>query len=246
MDIKGGVSYFLCTNDIHEGCRFYYHENNEVHSSVRIFSTDDHLIIFRDSRAVEILKKIEKCGEESFAKLISKNDPFGFDRREKHSSRRVHVDYKLKPFKNSVSFYYNGWRKFGVGYVDRKEVGKNIAWVDLIKVMIPKAWGVGDGRNDRVHPFIVDAGSVCTETYLVVGPFKDRLTAENVKSYIETKFFHFLVSLLKNTQNTMHGVYRFVPLQEFSESWTDEKLYKKYKLAKEEIAFIESMIKPMA
>ena len=40
-------------------------------------------------------------------------------------------------------------------------------------------------------------------------------------------------------------VYKFVPIQDFTQSWTDEKLYKKYGLTQEEIAFIESMIRPM-
>ena len=48
-----------------------------------------------------------------------------------------------------------------------------------------------------------------------------------------------------NSQNAPKGVYQFVPQQDFSVSWTDEKLYKKYNLTKEEIEFIESMIKPM-
>ena len=34
------------------------------------------------------------------------------------------------------------------------------------------------------------------------------------------------------------GVYSFVPSQNFDEPWTDEKLYKKYKLTSEEIEFI--------
>ena len=60
-----------------------------------------------------------------------------------------------------------------------------------------------------------------------------------------TRFFRFCVSLRKNTQDAMRAVYANVPLQDFSESWTDEKLYKKYGLTQEEIAFIESMIRPM-
>lgn len=36
-----------------------------------------------------------------------------------------------------------------------------------------------------------------------------------------------------------------LPIQDFSKPWTDEELYKKYGLTNEEIAFIESMIKPM-
>jgi len=38
---------------------------------------------------------------------------------------------------------------------------------------------------------------------------------------------------------------KLVPQQDFSKPWTDEELYKKYGLAEEEIAFIDSMIKPM-
>ena len=35
-------------------------------------------------------------------------------------------------------------------------------------------------------------------------------------------------------------------MQDFSKPWSDAELYKKYNLTKEEIDFIESMIKPMA
>jgi hypothetical protein len=57
----------------------------------------------------------------------------------------------------------------------------------------------------------------------------------------------FSVSCLikKNTQHAAKNVYSFVPMQDFSEPWTDEKLYKKYGLTQNEIAFIESMIRPM-
>ena len=51
--------------------------------------------------------------------------------------------------------------------------------------------------------------------------------------------------LKKNTQHAMRDKYSIVPMQDFNELWTDEKLYKKYNLTTEEIAFIESMIRPM-
>ena len=54
-----------------------------------------------------------------------------------------------------------------------------------------------------------------------------------------------MMSLIKNTQNISKGVFGFVPIQDFSKPWTDEELYAKYGLTDEEIAFIESMIKPM-
>ena len=69
--------------------------------------------------------------------------------------------------------------------------------------------------------------------------------SENVMSYIRTRFFRFLVLLQKNTQHAPQKVYSFVPIQDFDKPWTDEKLYKKYGLIKEEIDFIEAMVRPM-
>ena len=64
-------------------------------------------------------------------------------------------------------------------------------------------------------------------------------------SYIATRFFRFLILLKKSSQNAARGVYSLVPIQDFSKPWTDEELYKKYGITEEEIAFIESLIRPM-
>lgn len=50
---------------------------------------------------------------------------------------------------------------------------------------------------------------------------------------------------VKISQDAMSRVYRFVPIQDFTKSWTDAELYAKYHLTDDEIAFIEAMIKPM-
>ena len=94
-------------------------------------------------------------------------------------------------------------------------------------------------------PFLGEKSSVCSETYLVVGPFDTKSEAENAVSYLTTKFVRFLILLRKNTQNAAKGVYSFVPVQAFSQRWTDEKLYKKYSITEDEMAFIESMVRPM-
>lgn len=80
---------------------------------------------------------------------------------------------------------------------------------------------------------------------MVLGPTNTELESKNLISYIKTKFFRFLVMLKKTTQHAPASVYSFVPLQDFSHPWTDEMLYEKYGLTEEEIAFIESMIRPM-
>ena len=132
-------------------------------------------------------------------------------------------------------------------YFKRGEVKRNVEWVDSAKVFISKAYGERGSFPYRVlaEPFLGEKNSCCSETYLVIGPFSSRKKASNAISYIHTKLFRFLVLLKKNTQNAAKGVYEFVPIQDFNESWTDEKLYKKYGLDEKEIAFIESMVRPM-
>jgi site-specific DNA-methyltransferase (adenine-specific) len=51
--------------------------------------------------------------------------------------------------------------------------------------------------------------------------------------------------LHKPSQDATKNVYTFVPIQDFSENWTDEKLYKKYGITQSEIEFINNMIRPM-
>ena len=139
------------------------------------------------------------------------------------------------------------------GYIKLEDVPKNTSSIKLNKVFIPAAaWGVAKEEDDPVlgQPFVGEANSACSQTYLVIGydPINHNFSkeqCENIASYISTKFFRYLVSLKKRTQNGPRHVYQFVPIQDFSKPWTDEKLYKKYKLTADEIAFIEKMIRPM-
>ena len=113
--------------------------------------------------------------------------------------------------------------------------------------MISKAYGE---RGDFPYlvigkPFLALPNEVCTETYLTIGPNDSKEYAENIISYMTTKFFRFFVLFKKNTQNAAKGVYQFVPMQDFCKPWTDEELYEKYGLTNDEISFIDSMIRPM-
>jgi site-specific DNA-methyltransferase (adenine-specific) len=99
-------------------------------------------------------------------------------------------------------------------------------------------------------PFVGEPHSVCSQTYLVIGydqsqHILSQKECENIVAYISTKFFRYLVSLKKHTQHASRGVYQFVPIQDFSQTWTDERLYKKYGLDPEEIAFVEAKIRTM-
>ena len=54
-----------------------------------------------------------------------------------------------------------------------------------------------------------------------------------------------MLLLLKSAQHTTQKVYAFVPQQDFSKSWTDNELYEKYGITKDEQAFIDTLIKPL-
>lgn len=95
------------------------------------------------------------------------------------------------------------------------------------------------------RPFVGEPGSVSTETYICIGPFKSENEAKNVCSYISCRLTRFLVMLHKPSQHATRKVYTFVPTQDFSKPWTDQELYAKYGLSDKEIAFVEWMIRPM-
>lgn len=244
VEIKGGVSYFLWEKGYDGDCEIYTHQNGKDIYSVRPLVEKGLDVFIRDSRKIDILHKVQAKGEGLFYDIMSANDPFGYDVRVENSYLRVKPDFKLKPFKGAATFYYFGWRKDGVGYIDRSTARKGFEYINKWKLFIPRAWGSGSSGNDRLNAFIAGPNTLCTETYSVIGPFDTQEEAENVLSYINTKFFHFMVSIVKITQAGAKHVYKFVPVQDYSQPITDEFLYHKYGLSEDEINYIEESIWP--
>ena len=245
VEIKGGVCYFLWDKSYKGNCKIVsYQDLYRKTISERPLLEPGLNFFIRNNKIISILRKVQKKKQKSFANLISANDPFGFDVREKNSYKRVKPNFSLhKENSNQVLIYYNGWRKSGVGYIDIEKVKKGQKNIKAEKILIPKAWGVGNPNTDKLSFVVPNSPSVCTETYLVVGPFEDHATLLNVLSYMKTKFFHLMVSLLKISQNTMKGAYTFVPMQDFNKEWDDTTLYKFYDFSKDEIDFINNYIK---
>ena len=247
IDLSGGVCYFLWNKDREEDCQVTSILNGKVSTLTRALLFFVNSTFIRFNNAIEILKKIKNKEEDSFMDLVSANDPFGYDVRVENSMRRVKPAIVEKPSNNTVKIHYWGAKGKSVGYINRDTVRRGQEKIDALKLFISRSYGE---RGDFPYlvigkPFIGEPGTVCTETYVTIGTYESMERAENVISYIKTRFFRFLVMLKKNTQSATQQVYQFVPLQDFSHPWTDEMLYKKYGLTDEEIAFIESMIRPM-
>lgn len=245
VEIKGGVCYFLWEKNNPGDCKVHSHIGNDITTTERPLLENNMTTFIRRNELIGIYKKVNTLHERSFSELISANDPFGFDMREENSYKRIKPQYSLTKTDDSIPFYYNGWRNKGIGYINKSNLRKGHDFIGTYKIFIPKAWGTGNAQTDVLNPIVVENDACCTETYLVIGPFNDKNEVENAISYIRTKFFHIMVSIMKITQNTMQKAYSFVPMQDFTKPWTDEELYKKYNLTQEEIDFIESMIKPM-
>lgn len=92
---------------------------------------------------------------------------------------------------------------------------------------------------------ILTPNEICTDSYVIGGVCDSISQAENFYNYLRTSFVRFLILQSLSSINLSREAYVLVPLQDFSHPWTDKMLYKKYGLTDEEIAFIESMIRPM-
>ena len=234
VEIKGGVCYFLWDRDNQGICKIYTHDGNSVRESERFLKEMDSDIFIRHAFGVSILQKVRTYKENTVSSITSSQKPFGL---------RTFVKGDNKTFQGAYTLYQNG----GVGYIAADQIERGKELVNKYKVFISRAYNAGDTYPHQIigKPILGEPNNVCTETYVAIGPFADLETSRNFITYINTRFFRFMVSLIKVSQMAPAKVYSFVPLQDFSHPWTDEMLYKKYGLTEEEIAFIESMIRPM-
>jgi site-specific DNA-methyltransferase (adenine-specific) len=235
VEIKGGICYFLWDRDNASKCKVYTHNGkNVIEQEERFMKEENSDVFIRYAEGVSIYHKVKLLNESTIDSYVSSQKPFGL---------RTYVHGEKKPFKGSVKMYERG----GIGFINPSEITRNHSWVQKPKVYISAAYNAGDTYPHQIigKPIPGDINSCCTETYVVVGPFDSPETVANVISYIQTKLFRFLVMLKKTSQHAAASVYSFVPVQDFSHPWTDEELYKKYGITDDEIAFIDSMIKPM-
>ena len=235
VQIKGGVCYFLWDRDNRGDCAVYTHKDNQIGEPVtRPLLEKGSDIFIRYNESISVLHKVMDAKEPTIFDYVSSRQPFGLSTNY-HGVKTIEKGF-LRLYENQ-----------GESYVNRSEITKNNQDIEKYKVFISRA---GSGSDSFPHPivglpFIGEPFTVCTETYIYIGPFNSRIECANVITYIKTRFVRFLIMLRKVTQSTTKEVYKFVPLQDFSHPWTDEMLYKKYDLDENEIHFIESMIKPM-
>jgi site-specific DNA-methyltransferase (adenine-specific) len=238
VDFEGGICYFLWDRDQPGKCEVTTVTGEET-TGPMARDLNEYDILVRDSRGLNILKLVRAAGEPSIIEILSADKEFGW------TSNFDGFRPNKKP--DDVALYYFRGGKRLCGGIARAEVAKSPQLIDTWKVMIPKAYGERGARPAMVlgPSFIAESPSVCTQTYLFFYVGSKR-AAESLQSYLNTRFFRFLVSLRKITQDAARSTYTWVPQQSWDRIWTDEALYKKYGLSKEDIAHIEASIRSRA
>ncbi|RYZ88056.1 MAG: restriction endonuclease [Proteobacteria bacterium] len=244
VGIGGGACYFLWDRDNPGLCENIYHRNGVV-VGPHTRKLDEFDVFVRDKRAVDILMKVLSKNESSLDDIVSGDTPFGLATN--------FLDYVRgeDPKKNQIRLYANVGTKRVSGALERNVITKNTHLIKQWKLFLPVA---GSGRERErtgldlvIGPSIVgEKDSACTQTYLVCGPLKSKAEAKSVESYLQTRLARFLISLRKPAQHVFRGMYKWVPMQMWGRKWTDVDLYIKYGLNPTEIAYIESVIRPMS
>ncbi len=238
--IKGGVSYFLWDNSWNGPCEVSTIHGGEPTSLPLMRYLGAYDVVVRRNEAIPILEKVLKMNiKDGFGNLATKVSPIQpFSIRTNFRGAQT-----AKGMKKPIRLLRNGDDM----YIERADVPRNDSWIDNWKVLLGAAYGAGEASPHQIynHPIIAGPGTACTETYLVIDKFKSDVEAERFAGYLRTRLVRFLVSLRKYTQHLYNERFQFVPDLAMDRDWTDDMLYEKYRIEADEIAFINSMIRPM-
>lgn len=238
VEIKGGVCYFLWDRDSPGPCAVTRQRGGEVEGPTDR-NLDEFDVFVRDERSLGILHKVLSRKEAALSEVLSARTAFGVVSNFKGFSKNKR--------KGDVRYYATSPTGRVEAWIARDEAVVNEEAIDRWKAMVPEAGSDGGQKLPDVvlgQPWIAEPPSICTQSFLFVC-VDDLKQAESVASYYRTRFLRFLVSLRKITQHTTSDSYLWVPQQSWDRTWTDEELFKKYKITKDEQAYIAEMVKEM-
>ena len=246
VDVAGGITYFLWDRDNKGDCNVTtVHRGESIGPTARIL--DEFDVFVRHAPSVAILHKIWPNGPShnlTMSSMVSSRNAFGFATNDRGLASAKGLKQPIELVSSKTNENYHEW-------VELADVATNPQWANEWKATFGGAAPAG-GRPDKDGRYyglssirILPPKTVCTESYLVAGHFSNPQQARSLDTYLRTRFVRFLISLRAVTQHVTRGSFGFVPIQDFLENWTDEKLYAKYGISPQEVEFIESMIRPM-
>ncbi|MFA6825187.1 MAG: Eco57I restriction-modification methylase domain-containing protein [Bacteroidales bacterium] len=246
VSIEGGVCYFLWDRDNEGKCKIFTHQQDGIIKTSERYLNENRTvdILIRDEKSLHILKKIQQKGFNSFADIVSPRNPFGVGKLNDELFVKNKVPEGISIFGRFDKGRETKFLKKGFS------VTKGNDLVNVWKVFISKADGAAGQIGNPIPARIIgkaevgSIGTICSETFLAVGPLKNREEAENVVKYMATKFFRFLVGIRKN-KNMTQDTYKYAPLISFDKCWADDDLYRLFGLDTNDIEYIEKHIKEL-
>ena len=237
--ISGGVCYFLRERDTTGLCEFTNISGRKTITEKR--SLSEFPVVVRYNSAVNIIRKVRSMTDSFLREIVSPISPFAIPTKVTGAPNK------------SSSCNITLYTSKGVGYITKSEIASNLKYLCRYKVMVSQIGAEHAGEPGKDGTFRVLTSSmrvllpdeVCTNSYIVIGEYDNPVEAGNLLDYLKTKFVRFLVLQAVSSIHISKTSFTFVPSLDFSKPWTDAELYAKYSLTEEEIAFIESMIKPM-
>ncbi len=258
VDIKGGIAVSIRNENEDYGPIIAYTAFPELNSilskvtSVSNKSIEDIIYAQNKFNLVELFKDFpgikERIGSNGREKrlttsIFSINEVF-------HESPKENNQIKILGLVNNK----RTWRWMS------KKLLESHPNMNKWKVILPKSNGSGAiGEVDSTpligEPLIGEPLVGVTQSFITFGAFDSESEAMACLKYLKTKFSRTLLGVLKVTQDNSKETWRNVPMQDFTANsdidWSksveeiDTQLFAKYDLSDKEIAFIESMIKPM-
>ena len=240
--IGGGVNYILWNAKYNGNCSITTIQG--THKDTESRPLDQFSVFIRYNPAIHIVNKCKSS--ESFSLKVNTRNPFGLS-----SNIRGNESGELRLFTSA-----------GISWLPKSAIPSNNQLLSKYKILMSKVTAEHAGEPDKNGQFkivsrteVIGPNDACTDSYLIIGASDTENVVQNEFKYIKSRFVRFLLMQSVSSINLSSDKFQFVPLQDFTEKsdidWSksiediDCQLYAKYNLNDDEIAFIESMIKPM-
>lgn len=239
VNIAGGVCYFLWDKNYNGPCSIVNATGSKDTKTSPIAERylNEFPVLVRDNIAIQIIRKV-----------FSKTNSFLSNQVKSYSYFAVR-SYERGIDKKNKSDDVILLSSQGKGFFSKEKLIDKENILQKYKVIITYAMSGGnkpssDGKYQIVSSLqILKPNEICTETYLVLGVFDDEDHANNLMSYVSTKFFRFLMLQALTSIHITKESFCFVPCIDLDCPISDKDLYQIYKLSSDEISFIESLMR---
>ena len=222
VNVAGGICYFLWDRDFSGDCTVINKKGN-ISVSEEKRTLNEYKYFVRNNLALSIIRKALDGKPKTMDSIVFSRNYFGIPTTIRGSEKRSPGTVSVLTSKGDI-------------YIPRNQVSDKENLIGKYKVIITYAMSGGnkpsaEGNYQIVSSLkVISPGEVCSETYLVIDAFDSKQQADNLVSYVATKFFRFLLLQALTSFHITKEKFCFIPVQTYKEAWNDKNLYKKYNL----------------